>query len=157
VVNAATRYVTEDVTMTVTAHRLVYDLWDEAPNLLRLHTVIHQGRDLERVEDWNQLWSLDPFWFRRVETQLEAYALVGKNLLILAPAPAEDTSVTLVYEKSFPVLTAETDTIELPDELSPLLLALCEAIAQFRDRRLDAANAVMERFAMQLPGFQRYA
>ena len=118
--------------------------------LLSVSHVTHQNRDLFHVT-MQDLHSLDRKWHRASGARYECFVPLGFTHFILWPARPVTDSVTLIGPTKTSALTSETQTLELSQERTPLLMQLTELILLNRLQDDAAFNVVMQNFVKFLP------
>ena len=127
----------------------LYPLTDDL-GLLSVSHITHQNRDLFHVTV-QDLHSIDRTWHRASSSRYECFVPLGFTHVLLWPArPVADT-VTLIGPTKTVALTSETQTLELSQERTPLLIQLTELILLNRLQDDTAFNAVMRNFVKFLP------
>ena len=141
----------ESFTLTTERQRLLYALSETSERILRVDRVEVDGRDVPRSETGVLGMTQSPHWFRDLADRFESFAMIGKRVLILHPAIDRVISVTL-YCKSFPALvTADTETVAIADDLVPFALDIAETLLVcVRERRLDRFEQRIQSIQAQL-------
>ena len=156
IVNAGRRKVVALGGISIAKSKLVYNLRDELPEAIDVLSVDAfvfvpplVTRKLFKVANIHELTALDPTWFRNITgTRLEAWAQIGRDILIIYPGLTSVTSVVVKYTKLTTVFVNRAQdyntAFELPDEDVDLALGLAEVILLTRFRVLDAAAKRLE-------------
>jgi len=116
---------------------------------MRLVGIREGSRDLGKVP-WQQFFYLSTSWHQQIGTSFYQWSMIGRDFLIIYPAKAAGSSVTLVYAKLTAVLTDDLVAIEIPDDEVPLLLDLCEAIIYLKQRTYVPLAKLMEVVTMRI-------
>ncbi len=125
---------------------MFYDLSGFIPNSMNVVEVEYEFQTLPRT-DLNQLRGTDPNWSRTRGSQYNAYAQVGKNLLILYPALSVQSTVTVRFVKDTGILQNESEEISLLNDHLPLLDAVAEAVLLLKQRDLPEAKKRLDMFS----------
>ena len=152
VINTYTRRVTATTTLTTGAEKLVYNYRREITDAIDIVSVRDSGRRVERQQWLGALAAYDQTWFRNITgTRYELWAQVGRDILVLYPAKASASSVTVQYTK---LLTYHDDfsasyntASELPDEDVESALSLAEVVLLTRNRQLAEVKLRLADFA----------
>jgi hypothetical protein len=148
-INARLGLVHSTATFTTT-NSPIYDIPTIASDVVRVIAVRDSNRELDKVE-WRDLVHQDRKWFRLRGPQALAFSTIGRELLVVIPAPQIATSLTAVYVQQ----TANMDDgavtlLAIPDEYKPILLDLGEAILMFKAREFKSMEEAMKRAAVAL-------
>lgn len=159
-VNLASPGVLQVADMPTNRGRVVYD-WASQP-LTRNDDVIesgevaridairdNQGVDLVRV-DWRSYARVDRHWIKKTRDRPRFWSRLGRDLVVIWPAPARDSTVTLVYVKLTDNLTSDDMTTEVRDDRLPAVLALAEAFILTHRRLYAAAQTALMRLDREL-------
>ena len=126
-VNARQRFLVSTSTLTTQPYKAVYPIAPLVTTGIRVTGVRDASRSLEFVP-WMNFWYTARGWHRQVGGRLQAWSLIGRDLLLLWPTLDRASSVTLVH----PTLTGEVvndaHVMEVPDEAIPLVTDLCEVV-----------------------------
>ncbi len=141
----------ESFTLTTERQRSIYALSETSERILRVVRVEESGRDIPFSEAGVKGLTMSPNWFRDLADRFESFATIGKRLLILYPAIDRAVSVTL-YCKAFPALvTADTQTVGIEDDLVPFALDVAETLLVcVRERRVDRVQAMVANIQSKL-------
>lgn len=145
-VNAGLGRVKTTTTLTTVAYKLVYKIADDLTSAIDIISVKDGERTIYKLDDWRQLFQYNRDWFRATGTRIEAWAQIGRDLLILYPALTSGDSVTVYHTKLTDTLDDSTDELELPDEDIDLLLDVCEMVLHANLRQFDELKHLAERF-----------
>lgn len=149
-VNASQQAVLASTSLVTVPYLQLYDLSTYVPEQVHVLTVQEGNRDLDRLRDWKELGWHDRRWFRRFGDRFESFALLGRDLLILYPAKDYDSSVTVVYAKLLDPFESGESIVELPDDLTPLVLDVAESLLLIKERRVESIAAAVERISSVL-------
>ena len=149
-VSVATEAVVEHVTFPTLAMTQCYPIdLVTLPACGKITQIREATRDLDPA-DFRELARYDRSWFRRVGNRFEAWATIGRGVLVIHPAKREASSVTVYYAKWTGTLTDDSVVTEIPDSSLPLVLDVAELILSVRMRQYDAARALMGRLTSRL-------
>jgi hypothetical protein len=142
--NAATLRITTDAPITLEPYCVVYPIAALIPDAVRLITVRIGDHVLSPV-DYSGLKQMNPQWLRDAAMRPEQWATLGRDLLIVHPAPLQALTLTVTYLKhTAPILDVTTE-LEMPEHEHPGLLDLTEAFASLKLRNLSELNAAAGR------------
>lgn len=142
--NAATLRITEEATITLEPYCVVYPLASSIPSAIRIITV-RTGDFILHPVDYSGLKQMRPQWLRDAANQPQQWAMLGRDLLIIHPAPLVSQTLTVTYLKhTAPLLDVNTE-LEVPEHEHPGLLDLTEAFASLKLRNLVELNAAAGR------------
>lgn len=154
VVNLAKPGALEEAVLPLTPTRCVYDFTNltrsgvavDPTEIARVESVRRdEGEDLVAVA-WETLAHVDRRWPRKLGGRARVWARCGRDLVIIWPAPADASTVMLVYTKLTAPLAADNEVFELRADRLPVVLALTEALLLLRLRRFDAVPAAVGQF-----------
>lgn len=149
-VNMQTGLVTDSATMTLNGRKLFYnEMSTVLPEHARIIGVRYQGSNLERTTV-AELRALDSSWFRRIANRPEAYAMIGREILVIHPGIEQADTVTVDYVKLLDNLTREDDSFELADQDVPDVLDLAEVIVLLKQRDVQLSLAALGQLAPRL-------
>lgn len=137
-VNAATGLIVETATVTLDARRTVYQLSRFRNRAVRLTTVRVNGEDL-RQTTFASLGQANRRWVRQIGTP-RIWAMLGRELLAIVPAPPTAAACELNYVLSIPPMATDGSLLTLPVDRVPLVLNIAEAWCSLR-HRLAAVSA----------------
>lgn len=129
---------------THTVSRCLYEL-DPADTLRILDIFLDTTEKRLFPVQWPQLFhQAGPLWWRTtVDGDPTTWAYVGTKHFVIWPAPFDTAVDVIIREQHRPAaLTADTVTIELPDEHVPALMDLAEALILLRGRDAALAEAL---------------
>jgi hypothetical protein len=149
-VNAVTFQVVGTTSLTTRPRQQVYPMTPLLPAALRVISVRYGAKDLARVPNWRQLGLIDRAWFRRVGPDFEAWAAMGRDLLVVHPGKDVVDAVDVVYAKVTTRLDSDDTPTEVSDDLLPLLLDVAEATLLVGARDLNAVQGLPERIQKRL-------
>lgn len=92
--------------------------------------------------------SYGPNWLREFKRRPRGWGLIGKNLLLIHPAPLnESVPITLTYVPVTLGWTSEkeTDVLELASDYLPQLMDVAEGLIYLKRRKFDEALASLSR------------
>ncbi len=156
ILSQSQRYYNESLRLKLTQTTFVTSPWvqiyplTDDPALLSVSHVTHQNRDLFHVT-LADLRSLDRKWHRATGPRYECFLPLGFTHFILWPARPVADSVTLIGPTTTVPLTSETQTLEVSQERTPLLIQLTELILLSRLQDDTAFSAVIQNFVKFLP------
>lgn len=113
-----------------------------------------QGVDLVRV-DWRSYARVDRHWIKKVRDRPRFWSRLGRDLLVIWPAPAIDDHVTLVYVQQTADLTSDDMPTEVRDDRIPAILALGEVFILTHRRLYAAAQTATRRLDRELARLPR--
>jgi hypothetical protein len=133
-----------------TTNSPIYDIPTIAADVVRVIAVRDNNRELDQVM-WHDLVHQDRKWYRLRGPRALAFSTIGRELLVVIPAPQIATSLTAVYVQQ----TANMDDgavtpLAIPDEYKPILLDLGEAILMFKAREFKSMEEALKRAAVAL-------
>jgi hypothetical protein len=141
IANAGLARTVESATFSTDAYQTLYWYREKLPSAVDILTVqvgASGARYLSRTS-LAALAAYDPSWWRKTGSAFEAFAQVGRTLLVVYPAQTSTQDLTVHYSK----LTTEYDdwhadyntSLDLPDEDVEVALALAEVVLLMRARR----------------------
>jgi len=144
-INARSGRVLETTTAFATEPmRMFYPLAASVPTAVRVVAVREGGRDLDRIT-LKQLNQISTNWFRRIGYRFEAFAEVGRDLLVIYPAKTVVSAVDIVAVKLTDSLVNDDEATDLPDEDLHDVMELAEAILLTKMRDIDTVKPLIER------------
>lgn len=81
---------------------------------------------------------------------LESWTTVGRDVLVVYPAPKESVTLNVYYVNLCAAFTSGATTSEFSAEQCGLIVTLTEALLLLRQRDLEAAGRAMERLQQAL-------
>lgn len=138
--------------ITLTPYQCFYSFQTYLPETISVLGVRHQGEDLDRLKDLNDLASIDRSWHRRVATKPECYLQLGETYLILWPGSLDPaTTVDVISTRLTPLhASLPLDTTTIAHENSPALMDLTRAFLNLRARQFDALARDLQSLASWL-------
>ena len=132
-------------TFTASARRLFYQNTDVASDIARIDSMRHEGSSLIEI-DWHTLMHGDPNWYRRVGPKPTCWARVGGDLFVVWPAPNYGIDLEVSYTRVSPLIDADADVMDFPDEYLPLVEDFCEALLSMKSGKFAQMEDPMKRF-----------
>lgn len=145
-VNVATKSVTTSVTLTTDPWLGWYPVFASFPTAGRIIAVRDAGRDLVEVP-WRSLAQTSHTWLRDVGPRHEAFAVIGRDLLVVYPTVDRAVTLTLVAASAPAALDSDDDVPALPPDVIPLWLDVAVAVLLARSRQFDGLAVVIQRIA----------
>jgi hypothetical protein len=147
--NAYTKRVTASSSFTTTGKQLMYDYRSTLTTAIDILDVSESNRPLFKCRNLHELSAYDIDWFRKIDgTRFEAWCQVARDFLIIYPAKAANSSVTVTYTKLPTAYTtyaaASGNNMTLPDEDVELALSLAEVVLLARNRDKDQLPVKLE-------------
>lgn len=134
----------ESDTLNTSGRQQIYDIRSYIPRVGRILAVRDGDRDLDFMLDWRELWYSGRRWFRRIDSQPNAFALIGHDLLVVHPAKEENSTVTVIHAKMTDQFVNPSDVVEVDDDDVPHVLDIAEAILLLRERRMEPLQSVLQ-------------
>ena len=150
IINIALGVVVTTETMTTTAQQQVYSVSGYLPNAGRVIAVLENGRDLVKLTNHVQLAHVNLHWFRELGTRFEAWCPVGRDLLVIYPGKAQDSTVQVKYARLTTPLLGEADELEMPNEYDDYIMTLAECFLLAKQRDLKAAMTALQRLTNEI-------
>lgn len=142
-VNIYTKAVTKDAVFNVERFHMLYAPLSEI--ILDHGRICHVHSNEDKTEvppcDWLQLSYSQPNWSREVGGQLEHWAYIGRDMLLLYPALRHDSVVNITYAALLPDIGSEDSVLVMPDQYVPMVLDLCEVHLLTKQRTGDTTWA----------------
>ena len=132
-VNLAQSHVLVEETLTTEARRILYPVTASLPLSARVEYIRDSVRDLTR-STLSSLAHVNSRWPSRIGLTFESWVPIGRDLIVIYPAKAAASSVTVVSTKLTTAFAGEGDEVELPPEAELAMLDLAEAILLLRSR-----------------------
>ena len=153
--NAHLRRIVASTSFTTTAKQLVYSYRSTLTAAVDILEVATSTKLLVKCDNLHDFSAYDVDWFRNITgTAFEAWCQIGRDLLIIYPAKAAASSVTITYSKLLDAYTtyaaASGKNMSLPDEDVETALALAEIILLARNRDASQIEVRLEQFAATL-------
>lgn len=143
IINAIFRDVRVTSTFTTEASRLAYPVQSNLTDNLRIVSITHEGSELA-VETLAGLQGSDPSWPRTRGAKIQAFASVGRDLLLLYPALDRNSTVEITSIKDTGLIIGEDSALDLPDERVKTALDFTEILLLIRQRDFDEAEALLK-------------
>lgn len=145
VANAYLKKVRSSANLSTLEQKLVYKLRDDLASAIDVTRITESrtGTDEElfRVADLRELGAYNTSWFRKVDgTRFDAWAQLGRDLLIIYPGKAAGSTLTVHYTKLTTALSAAGDAFELDDEDVHVATDLAEIMALARDKQITVCQ-----------------
>jgi len=123
-----------------TTNSPLYDIPTIASDIVRIVAVRDANRELDQV-DWRDLVHQDYKWLRRRGPEALLFSTIGREVLVIVPAPQIATTLTAVYVQQ----TANMDdgavtVLAIPDAFKPVLLDVSESVLLFKAREFANCN-----------------
>ena len=135
-------------TTLTTLDKALYQLDTATPRVLTVRETLG-GHELANVP-WDRLVAQDVDWIRTHGERAEMWSQMGRDVLIITPIPADETSLTITFVKYPTTLADDAGAWTLPDEFKSLLTDLVEGVLLFRAREFNAMQEAMNRAAPRL-------
>lgn len=148
--NGVLAHAVETVELEVQPGLMFYNVSGVLPLAMNIVEVTHLNRTATRAS-LDQLRGISPTWSRMRGRQIQSYAPVGKNLLVLFPALTAQGIVNVSYVKDTGILNNEEETLSLLPKAQPILEAMMEITLLLKQRDLPEAQKAIELFG---PAFQ---
>ena len=130
-------------TFTTEADRLAYPIQSNLPDNLKIVSITHEGSELIG-ETLSGLQGNDPSWPRTRGVKIQAFAPIGRDLIILYPALERNSTVEITSIKDTGLITGETATMDLPDERVKTAIDFTEVLLLIRQRDFDEAETLLK-------------
>lgn len=114
-VNAGLRRMKETVSLTTNPNQQFYNITALLPDAIRIENVREGGRDLRKTT-LRALSQISTKFHREVGDSFRHFALVGRDLLVVYPSKAIESSVDVVYTRLTTELVNDDVAIEIPDD-----------------------------------------
>jgi len=137
--NAHLKRVITSNSLATVGSTLIYDYRSSLTDAIDILDVVESSRTLFKIDHIEQFEAYDIDWFRKVGgTRFEAWHQIARDFLIIYPAKAGASSVTVTYTKLVDVYAtyaaASGNNMTLPDEDVETALALAEIVLLARNR-----------------------
>ena len=151
IVNCRMGYVVDTATFPTVPYQQLYTISNpsQVPAAMRMLGVQEGARNLKKIP-WKEFFYFDRAWGRAVGPTFELWSMIGRDLLVLWPSKPAADMVTLVYAKLTNELTDDSIAIELPDDTTPLLLDLTEALILYKQRVYGPMTALADSIQKRL-------
>jgi hypothetical protein len=145
-INVGSQTILASATLTTAANQLIYTInSDVAADAIDIMRVTSNNEDIAKLT-LNELNQIDRQWFRKVGSRFEAWAQLGRTLLVVYPAQSVADSVTVTYSKLTTDLSADGTNLEFSEEANLMVMDLTEAILLLRQRDIPQSTAALKRF-----------
>jgi len=134
-VNVGTFAQVESAGLTINAQQLVYQIATVLPRAGRILGITHESREIG-FTSWSQLKNIDPEWFRRIGPRILTWSLIGRDILVIYPALNTADGVGVSYVITPTTIADETESNQIPDDETPLMVSVAEVILRIRARQL---------------------
>lgn len=147
--NAHLHRVIASEAFTTTAKQQLYAYRSTLTAAIDILEVAESSRSLFKIDRIEQFSAYELGWFRNITaTRFEAWHQIARDFLIIYPAKAANSSVTVTYTKLVDAYTtyaaASGKDMSLPDEDVEAALALAEIVLFARNRNIDQIQARVE-------------
>lgn len=149
IINASQALVIASQSFALEQSRLVYDVSGTITDLVEVRAVRWQDRDLDETT-LTELKGYSRTWFRDTADDPLAFARVGRDLLIIYPAPNAVINVDVIYTKLTTDFTAESIAIELSADNVDIMLDLAEIILLMQQRAFTPVADSIRRIGARL-------
>lgn len=143
--NAITNTVVVVESLTLDPQRLIYPVTALFPACIRVQSVRDGTVDLDYLA-WRQLVQFDRKWTRRVADRPQAWSVIGRDLLVIYPAPSAARTVNVVYTKLTAALTQDASPLDTPDASLPAVIDLVELLLDLKQREFGTFRSTLVRF-----------
>ena len=156
--NAFLRRVIASDTFTTTAKQQIYDYRSTLTDAVDIIEVSESSRPLFKCDRIEQFSAYESGWFRNITgTRFEAWHQIARDFLIIYPAKAANSSVTITYTQLVDAYTdydsASGNNMSLPDEDVETALSLAEILLLARNRNAAQIATRLNQF-LPLIGLQ---
>ena len=110
IVNAETRKTKVTATLTTEPFKQFYKIQELLPTTTRIEKVRADGRDL-RQTTLRELCNISTKWHRQIGDSFKHFALIGRDLLVVYPAKAVESSVEVISTKLLTKLCVESNVV----------------------------------------------
>lgn len=145
------------ISVNVTAMSLnpgqnVYKLSSSLPLAIRVLGIRGSSstRELAKLPSIDSLLIYGPRWMRQMAPYLESWTTVGRDVLVVYPAPKESVTIDVYYVNLCAAFTSGATVSEFSAEQCGLIVTLTEALLLLRQRDLESAGRAMERLQQAL-------
>ena len=143
-VNAASRNIITDTTLSTVAGQAIYHVETDLANAISPERVLWNNQVIDRIEDWRELARMDKMWLVRRDNEIKAWAMIGNNLLILYPALRVADSVVVRSNKVTNALSVDATLLEIPEELETIAMGLTTVLLLLKQRDLDRVEEITQ-------------
>ena len=157
--NAYLKRIVATTAFTTTAKQLIYPYRSTLTTAVDILEITESYRTLFKIDSLAQFSSYDVDWFRNITgTRFEAWHQIARDFIIIYPAKAAASAVTVTYTKLVDVYAtyaaASGEDMSLPDEDVETALALAEIILLARNRNAAQISVRLEMLTILL-GLQK--
>jgi hypothetical protein len=155
ILNIYLKRIVTSTTLTTLAEKLVYSIPSDLTTAVDVTDVTESSRSLRHCPSLKDFASYELNWFRNITaTRFEAWCQVSRDLLIIYPGKAANSSVVVEHVKATTIYTdysaAYNTALELPDEEIDYALRLAEAVLLLRARNQTLTKARLADLATAL-------
>lgn len=155
IVNIKLRRICDSDSFATTANTLIYSYRSTITDCADILSIVESNRELLPFGKIEDIANYDSDWLSAVGTRFEGWCQLARDLLIIYPAKAANSSVIIKHVRALPVqtsyATASASNMELPDEDIEIALKLAELVLIIRSRRITHAKLIFKE-AMKLIG-----
>lgn len=135
---------------TTNANQQFYNIAALLPDAIRIENVREGARDLIKTT-MRELCNVSEKWHREVGPSFKHFALVGRDLLVIYPSKAYESTVDVVYTKLTTALDADDVEIEIPDNDMVQATDLAQLIMLTKMREYVMLEPLIEQFTQRAP------
>lgn len=151
IVNTALRRIIVSTAFATTGGQQLYPFSNVDTDLIDIVSIEEGNRELHEAEQLEDFSAYDQTWFATTgATSFLGWAQIGRDYFILYPAKTGASSVTLSYVQATTIYTdysaLTTETMELNDEDTELVLKLAEAVLLIRARTVETLRDTITGF-----------
>lgn len=147
IINSKQEYVFDTVAVSGTANKALFNLEADLGGISRVADVDMEGRSLNEVNPWTNLWKLSPTWLTDTSTTPLAWAAIGRDRVAIWPAPILDVTLTFVGVRGNFQTMSESQETGFRAEDDDIVRELATALLLLRQRDLDMVQVVISRMA----------
>jgi len=149
--NTFLKRVIASTSFTTTAKQQLYDYRSTLTTAVDILEVSESSRTLFKIDRIEQFSAYEVGWIRNITaTRFEAWHQIARDFLIIYPAKAANSAVTVTYTKLLTVYAtyaaAATNNMSLPDEDVETALALAEIVLLARNRNAPDLKVRIDQF-----------
>ena len=108
------------------------------------------GKRLDQVKPWRDLYKLSATWLTDTSAQPEGWAAIGRTLVAVYPAPATDIELEFQGIALTIPLTGDEVPLQLELEDEDIVREIVTAMLLLRQRDLDTMQDIIARAAAKL-------
>ena len=146
IINGLMRTTKATVTLTTQPNKMFYKISEVAADVLRIEHVREGERNLHKTS-LRTLNSVSRRWFRQVGPTFKHFALPGRDMLVVYPSKAIESSVDVIYTKLTTEFTDDTIEAELPDDNLNAVMDLAQIILLTKMREYTKLDAISKQFS----------